>query len=69
MTFTKYLYELVPGLFEYEVEQLAEVKRKEIENRQNELFKVGEDSPIKGFDKKTGTGLKPGDEFFDCKVV
>jgi hypothetical protein len=59
---------MVPGYFEYEVEQLSEVKRKEIENRQAELFKVGEDSPLKGFDKKTSIGYKPGDEFFDCRL-
>ena len=53
-------------MFEYEVEDLAEVKRKEIEKRQRELFLFDEKSPIKGFDKKGHHSLKPGNTSFDC---
>lgn len=56
-------------MFEYEVEDLAEVKRKEIEERQRELFIFNEDSPIKGFDKKGHSTQKPGNESFDCSLV
>ncbi len=48
----EFLYEVAPELFTYEVEQLAPLKRAEIQGRYDRMISFSETGLIAGFDKK-----------------
>lgn len=48
------LYEVAPGLFSYEVEQLAPLKRAELQGRFDRMVSFSETALVAGFDNKQG---------------
>jgi hypothetical protein len=61
------LYEIAPELFEYEVEQLAEIKKQELRYRHERILQYSDDSIIKGFDRKTSVGVNPLTPEYECR--
>lgn len=53
MNLTQHLFEIAPELFEFEVEQLADYKRLELEQKHNKIFQYNDKSLVKGFDRKS----------------
>ena len=61
------MFEIAPELFEFEVEQLADYKRLELEQKHNRIFQYNEASLVRGFDRKSiGVGISSArDETFE----